>query len=237
MSELSKMRDAARQNEPVRESLKDRFQKFENGEVDNISISGDEVAGGDMVEGSVKQNVLTDTETSSDIPAGDETSLIEMPVDEESMVPEITITPSDKKRFLHAILYDTRFTEDFSLMNGTLKGVFQSKTIVESGFIVDEISRRIKDKVFRNDTEYYHTVRCLALAVHVKRFNGTNMYDDEEITEERIMQNFEWWAARDIRNPAGQVVLYDKVREFERKYLAMLEAGRDENFWETGESF
>lgn len=155
----------------------------------------------------------------------------------------VEITDADREAFKDAVIADTRYVYDFTLLGGKLKGKFRSRTQDESMAILAHLNVRVRKGDLVDQLHYSMLLRAGLLAAQVMELNGvrydelaTPLYwtrkDKEEVAPAWIKQA-EGWVSR---QEALTTILYDALQIFERKYWTMVDNAPDANFWSPAAS-
>lgn len=162
---------------------------------------------------------------------------------------EITITAREKNIFLETIITGARFELPFSLFNGRLQGVFQSRTNRESDALISELQRRTIIGDITTDAEYTSAFRCAVLRFQLKSWGLGELEPVEEPLvqmrvfnddSEMVLKDPVWYdeAVNMFGNQPDGIVssIYKALLMFERKYWTMVKNAENQNFWNPEDS-
>ena len=155
----------------------------------------------------------------------------------------VKITAEEKERFLDALVSGERFMLDYKLFNGRMSVRFRCRSVGESEAIESYCRNQMVSGAISGPIEYTDLTRLSLLVAQVDRVNDIQyptMRAPLLITESEGKKNPPGWEAElaTWRNKPEAVVtaISNALQDFEAKYWAMVEASRDVNFWNAGES-
>lgn len=157
----------------------------------------------------------------------------------------VEVTEEDKEAFLTAVISGTRYRRPFSLFGGRIKGVLRARSAEESDAIASWTNFGVTEGRYASAADYGADVRNSLLVAQVEEFNGITFDEmatplkrtvakgDTEPSDPGWLVQCAYWA----KQPEAIVSpVYNEIREFERKYWAMVREAASENFWNPVES-
>jgi hypothetical protein len=152
----------------------------------------------------------------------------------------VEITASDKKRFIDAIISNSRFTSEYSLFGGRVKAVIRSLTTEEARAVATYLVKTSITDVVGQTTGKY---RKYLLAAHVEEYNGVKFAPIPEPLFSEVgeggAEKAPAWVEYDAvkfwekASPAVVSAVAECVADFEAKYEYLTKKAEDANFWES----
>ena len=157
------------------------------------------------------------------------------------VIPSVTITYEDKQAFLASLVHDTRFKMPFNLFGGAITGLFRSRLQAESTAIFAQLEYERRAGLLDMNVAYSMRLRNMLLATQIEILNNETYPELKQpylpIIEGLNRKTLPGWLAQAdtwAAKPEAIVkALYGVLKEFEYKYLVMLEHATDQNFWKT----
>jgi len=157
---------------------------------------------------------------------------------------DVEITADEKARFIDTLVKGGRFELPFSLYNGTVNGVFRSRTTRETRAILGELYRELQAGEFQAPDEYPARMRHAILRFQVQELQGKEYPAPEEplmatvTTEDPLGKKPGWVEEAETffgsdQQEALVTAVYEALRLFEQKYWAMVQHAGDQDFWQT----
>lgn len=154
----------------------------------------------------------------------------------------IKVSKEARDKFLECLCTGERYTEEFQLYGGRIKGKIRCRSLDETEAIEAYTRRQIITRSIVTQAEYTALVRRALLAAQVAELNGVqypelqkpllSVETPEELKQPGWLPQLEFWGAKP---DAFAMALLEQVLEFEARYWAMIRSSNDENFWKSGE--
>lgn len=158
---------------------------------------------------------------------------------------KVEITESDKDAFIASLIDNTRYTRSFSIFNGKITGVIQSRTADETRALIHEAQRRVRTSEVLTDADYSAIFRKAVLRFQIKEVNNAAFpevtypllaqYNFTALDGEDAIKPPAWFAeAEKFWGPkqCGYVTaVYAEVMKFEFKYWTLVENSANQDFW------
>lgn len=156
---------------------------------------------------------------------------------------EIIVTDAHREAFISAVLSGGRFTEEFSLFGGAVKGKFRCRSAHESEAIATRMNEGVRLARYQSALAYSVDIRNALLAAQVAELNGV-AYSELEApliptSTKGVVADPGWLSSANAwgEKPEPLVAaVYDALRLFEKRYWTMVMHAADQNFWHPAES-
>lgn len=154
----------------------------------------------------------------------------------------IKVSKEARDRFLECLCTGERYTEEFQLYGGRIRGKIRCRSLDETEAIESYTRRQIIVRSIVTQAEYTSLVRRALLAAQIAELNGVqypelqkpllSVETPEELKQPGWLSQLEFWGSKP---DAFAMALLEQVLEFEARYWAMIRSSNDENFWKSGE--
>lgn len=156
----------------------------------------------------------------------------------------VTVTPNDKAEFLQALVTGGRFSSEFTMFNGKIRGVFRSRRQNEAIAIFNQMAKELSKGDLRSGAEQVARIRYMLLSCQLAELNGTKFEEAQEPLNDLVGNDGKvtpptWLGKASYFEslPEGLVTaLFTQLCEFEAKYWTMVNNAKDQNFWKPEKS-
>jgi len=169
-------------------------------------------------------------------------------LDEDTLVEggndtSVEITQQDKNKFIEAVITGDRFVSEAKLFGGRVTVRFRSRSMDETEAILAYIHRQGVLGKFETRTDVHNATLAALLVAQVQEYCGVEyppMKKPYKFTEgvggvqpPAWVDDMKIWSSK---SDAVVAALGSALVSFEAKYWKMIEASKDENFWNPGGS-
>lgn len=156
----------------------------------------------------------------------------------------VTVTAADKRRFTDAFVDGKRFTREFELCGGAIKGVFRSRKTGETRAILEEL---IRQAIVHNHSMVEHAAKIRHALLHCQlaEFKGVSRKELEAPLKavekiDKVNKTVEiippdWSEEMEIIcNDMGEGLvnsLYRELKIFEKVYWILVKNSSNQDFW------
>lgn len=153
----------------------------------------------------------------------------------------LELTASDKSKFLDSIVGNERLELSFSLCNGKINLRIRNRTLPETQAIVTRIREELADGVVSSNLDYVTRIRSMLMGAQIANYNGTEfptMDSFEPLLRTKTEDGDKepgWIHCADHFSAMQEgihTMLWSVVWEFEKKYWAMVEGAKQQDFWQ-----
>lgn len=156
----------------------------------------------------------------------------------------VEVTPDDKAEFLQALVTGNRFTSEFTVFAGKVRGTFRSRRQNEAIAIFNQMAKELNNGALRSGAEQVARIRYMLLSCQLAELNGTKFEEMEEPLNDTVGNDGKvtppaWTGKASYFEalPEGLVTaLFNQLCEFEAKYWTMVNNAKDQNFWKPEKS-
>ena len=162
----------------------------------------------------------------------------------DSEAAKIVISPAEKEAFLEALVTGDRLVLPFSMFGGRVAGKMRSRKQDEAVAVFNMMAKDLASSSVRSGAEQVLRTRFILLACQLEELNGTTFEELAKPLNETVGKGGTvvppgWTGQLEYFESLSEgmvTALFDRLRDFETKYWAMVANAGDQNFWKPGES-